>query len=77
MMENTFDCKGDHFLVRDGPYSTSPVLAKLCRIEKFCPISSSGRYMWIQFVSNDRWSFPGANVKYTAVSKGKNIVKTV
>ncbi|XP_031560939.1 tolloid-like protein 2 [Actinia tenebrosa] len=68
-LENTFDCEDDYFLVRDGPNSTSPVLVKLCGAARFCPVSSSGRYMWIQFISGERWVFPGINVTYTAVSK--------
>jgi len=63
-------CESDHVIVRDGDTSTSPVIAKLCGISQKCPLSSSDRYMWIQYSTAHSGMSNAFRATYMAVSQG-------
>ncbi|XP_064803411.1 neuropilin and tolloid-like protein 1 [Oncorhynchus masou masou] len=69
-IEPSWECKFDNIEVRDGPFGFSPIIGRYCgqTIPPF--IRSSGRYLWIKFVSDAELEAIGfsANYNFTAAS---------
>nr|XP_061821597.1 neuropilin and tolloid-like protein 1 isoform X3 [Nerophis lumbriciformis] len=67
-IESSWECKFDHIEVRDGPFSFSPMLGRYCGQQSPPDIRSSGRYLWIKFVTDGELEAVGfsANYNFTA-----------
>ncbi|XP_071176897.1 neuropilin and tolloid-like protein 2 [Mytilus edulis] len=69
-IEVSQECKFDYLAVHDGPFSYSPKIAKLCGNEYPSKIiTSSTRFMWLQFVSDKNLGGRGFKVTYTFVAQ--------
>ncbi|CDQ87928.1 unnamed protein product [Oncorhynchus mykiss] len=70
-IEPSWECKFDNIEVRDGPFGFSPVIGRYCgqTIPPF--IRSSGRYLWVKFVSDGELEAIGFSVNYNFTA-GKN-----
>ena len=65
-------CLCDHVEVRDGKTASSPKLEKLCGDNTPSPLSSSGRYMWVEFKSGSGTTRKGFNATFEA-GKMRNV----
>ena len=63
-------CENDHITVRDGAKSNSTILEKLCGIDQKCPITSSGRYMLIQYRTDKHGIRNAFKASYVALKQG-------
>lgn len=67
-IESSWECKFDNIEVRDGPFGFSPMLGRYCGQQSPPDIRSSGRYLWIKFVTDGELEAVGfsANYNFTA-----------
>lgn len=67
-IESSWECKFDNIEVRDGPFGFSPMLGRYCGQHHPPDIRSSGRYLWIKFVTDGELEAVGfsANYNFTA-----------
>ncbi|XP_075998125.1 neuropilin and tolloid-like protein 2 [Genypterus blacodes] len=63
-IEASFECRFDHIEVRDGPFSFSPIINRFCGSDRPAPVLSSGRFMWIRFLSDEELEGTGFRVQY-------------
>uniref|UniRef100_A0A8C6P5G2 Neuropilin (NRP) and tolloid (TLL)-like 2b n=1 Tax=Nothobranchius furzeri TaxID=105023 RepID=A0A8C6P5G2_NOTFU len=63
-IESSFECRFDHIEVRDGPFSFSPLINRYCGTDSPGLIHSSGRFMWIRFISDEELEGKGFQVHY-------------
>lgn len=62
-------CSCDHVEVRDGSDANSPLEGKFCGNDDNKPsgtITSTGRYLWIEFKSDKRFNKKGFAANYVA-----------
>uniref|UniRef100_A0AAV2JZB2 Cadherin-12 n=1 Tax=Knipowitschia caucasica TaxID=637954 RepID=A0AAV2JZB2_KNICA len=83
-IESSWECKFDNIEVRDGPFSFSPMLGRYCGQQSPPDIRSSGRYLWIKFVTDGELEAlhsdtdHGENaVKYTLSGEGAGSIFTI
>jgi len=63
-VESSWECKFDNIEVRDGPFGFSPVLGRYCGQQSPSDIRSSGRYLWIKFVTDGELEGVGFSARY-------------
>ncbi|KAM6961446.1 neuropilin and tolloid-like protein 2 [Aplochiton taeniatus] len=68
LVEASFECRFDHIEVRDGPFSFSPLLNRICGSANPGIVLSSGRFMWIRFYSDEELEGIGFRVRYNFVA---------
>ncbi|CAL8400090.1 unnamed protein product [Gadus morhua 'NCC'] len=63
-IESSWECKFDNIEVRDGPFGFSPVMGRYCGQHSPPDIRSSGRYLWIKFVTDGELEAVGFSARY-------------
>ncbi|XP_030220114.1 neuropilin and tolloid-like protein 1 isoform X1 [Gadus morhua] len=63
-IEPSWDCKFDHIEVRDGPFGFSPIIGRYCGQQSPAYVHSSGRYLYIKFVSDGELEATGFSAHY-------------
>uniref|UniRef100_A0AAQ4P820 Neuropilin (NRP) and tolloid (TLL)-like 1, like n=1 Tax=Gasterosteus aculeatus aculeatus TaxID=481459 RepID=A0AAQ4P820_GASAC len=63
-IESSWECKFDNIEVRDGPFGFSPILGRYCGQHRPPYIRSSGRYLWIKFVTDGELEAVGFSASY-------------
>lgn len=63
-IESSWECKFDNIEVRDGPFGFSPMLGRYCGQHSPPDIRSSGRYLWIKFVTDGELEAVGFSASY-------------
>lgn len=69
MMESDPDCKFDSLEVRDGLHGYSYLIGSYCGNTFPDMITSSDRYLWLRFVSDDSIEYSGFKAVYTFIDK--------
>lgn len=74
-IESSWECKFDNIEVRDGPFGFSPMLGRYCGQHSPPDIRSSGRYLWIKFVTDGELEAVGfsASYNFTAGTTGASL----
>ncbi|CDQ55981.1 unnamed protein product [Oncorhynchus mykiss] len=67
-MEPSFECRFDHIEVRDGPFGFSPIIDRFCGSKSPGLVTSTGRFMWIKFTSDEELEGVGFRIKYTFIA---------
>ncbi|XP_061819641.1 neuropilin and tolloid-like protein 2 isoform X2 [Nerophis lumbriciformis] len=67
-IEPSFECRFDHIEIRDGPFGFSPLMERFCGGKNPDLITSTGRFMWIKFTSDEELEGLGFRIKYTFVA---------
>ncbi|XP_029610890.1 neuropilin and tolloid-like protein 1 [Salmo trutta] len=75
-IEPSWECKFDNIEVRDGPFGFSPIIGRYCgqTIPPF--IRSSGRYLWVKFVSDGELEAIGFSVNYNFTAGSAAVTHT-
>ncbi|KAJ3611529.1 hypothetical protein NHX12_021544, partial [Muraenolepis orangiensis] len=63
-IESSWECKFDNIEVRDGPFGFSPIMGRYCGQHSPPDIRSSGRYLWIKFVTDGELEAVGFSARY-------------
>lgn len=63
-LEPSWECKFDYIEVRDGPFSSSPIIGRYCGQQSPMYVRSSGRYLWIKFVADSELEAIGFSARY-------------
>lgn len=71
-IEPSFECRFDHLEVRDGPFGFSPLINRYCGLKSPALIRSTGRFMWIKFISDEELEGKGFQAKYSFIP-GKDV----
>lgn len=69
-IEPSFECRFDHLEIRDGPFGFSPLIDRYCGPKSPGVVTSTGRFMWIKFSSDEELEGLGFRVKYTYIAGG-------
>ncbi|XP_076853438.1 neuropilin and tolloid-like protein 2 [Brachyhypopomus gauderio] len=64
-IEPSFECRFDNIEIRDGPFGSSPLIKRLCGSRSPGVVTSTGRFMWIKFTSDEELEGSGFRVEYT------------
>ncbi|XP_055029765.2 neuropilin and tolloid-like protein 2 isoform X1 [Misgurnus anguillicaudatus] len=64
-IEPSFECRFDNIEIRDGPFVFSPLINRFCGALSPGVVTSSGRFMWIRFISDEELEGLGFRVKYS------------
>ncbi|XP_041966337.1 neuropilin and tolloid-like protein 2 isoform X1 [Alosa sapidissima] len=64
-IETSFECRFDNIEVRDGPFGFSPLIDRFCGSRSPGLVTSTGRFMWIKFSSDEELEGLGFKVRYT------------
>ncbi|XP_059363171.1 neuropilin and tolloid-like protein 2 [Carassius carassius] len=64
-IEPSFECRFDNIEIRDGPFVFSPLINRFCGAKSPGIVTSSGRFMWIRFTSDEELEGPGFRVEYS------------
>lgn len=67
-IEPSFECRFDHIEIRDGPFGFSPLIDRFCGGKNPGLVTSTGRFMWIKFTSDEELEGLGFRIKYTFVA---------
>ncbi|MCJ8747194.1 hypothetical protein PDJAM_G00150620 [Pangasius djambal] len=67
-IEPSFECRFDHLEIRDGPFGFSPLIDRYCGPKSPGVVTSTGRFMWIKFTSDEELEGLGFRVKYTYIA---------
>lgn len=67
-IEPSFECRFDHLEIRDGPFGFSPLIDRYCGLKSPGVVTSTGRFMWIKFTSDEELEGLGFRVKYTYIA---------
>ncbi|XP_076143593.1 neuropilin and tolloid-like protein 2 [Alosa pseudoharengus] len=67
-IEPSFECRFDHIEVRDGPFGFSPLINRFCGPKSPGVVTSTGRFMWIKFTSDEELEGLGFRVQYTFIA---------
>ncbi|XP_071448661.1 neuropilin and tolloid-like protein 2, partial [Hetaerina americana] len=72
-LEPSDDCRFDHLEVRDGAHGFSTLLGLFCG-HNFPPmLTSSGRYLWLRFHSDESAEYGGFRAVYTSIPKPTSV----
>jgi len=71
-IESSWECKFDNIEVRDGPFSFSLIMGRYCGQHSPPDIRSSGRYLWIKFVTDGELEAVGFSARYNFTAGKKN-----
>ncbi|TRY56726.1 hypothetical protein DNTS_012988 [Danionella cerebrum] len=74
-IEPSFECRFDHIEIRDGPFGFSPLIDRFCGPKSPGLVTSTGRFMWIKFTSDEELEGLGFRVKYTFIAVWKEVWK--
>ncbi|XP_022107700.1 neuropilin and tolloid-like protein 2 isoform X2 [Acanthaster planci] len=58
-IELSDDCKYDYLEIRDGRFGFSPLIGRICGNQSPGKITSSGRYLWMLFETDDELEYSG------------------
>lgn len=72
-IEPSFECRFDNIEIRDGPFVFSPLINRFCGAKSPGIVTSSGRFMWIRFSSDEELEGMGFRVEYSYTA-GKYIL---
>ncbi|XP_044742461.1 uncharacterized protein LOC123304958 isoform X2 [Chrysoperla carnea] len=72
-LEQSQDCKFDYLEVRDGAYGFSDLIGVYCGVGFPDMITSSGRYLWLHFSSDDSIELRGFKAVFEFVPRPTNI----
>ena len=63
-IEPSLDCRNDYLEIRDGAFGYNQLLNQLC--DRFFPssITSTGRYLWLHFHSDENTEYNGFKIVY-------------
>uniref|UniRef100_A0A8C1UTL2 Neuropilin (NRP) and tolloid (TLL)-like 2b n=1 Tax=Cyprinus carpio TaxID=7962 RepID=A0A8C1UTL2_CYPCA len=64
-IEPSFECRFDNVEIRDGPFVFSPLINRYCGTKSPGIVTSSGRFMWIRFTSDEELEGLGFRVEYS------------
>ncbi|XP_016117880.1 neuropilin and tolloid-like protein 2 [Sinocyclocheilus grahami] len=64
-IEPSFECRFDNIEIRDGPFVFSPLINRFCGAKSPGIVTSSGRFMWIRFTSDEELEGLGFRVEYS------------
>ncbi|KAI7802559.1 neuropilin and tolloid-like protein 2 [Triplophysa rosa] len=64
-IEPSFECRFDNIEIRDGPFAFSPMINRFCGAQSPGVVTSSGRFMWIRFISDEELEGLGFRVEYS------------
>lgn len=67
-IEPSFECRFDHIEIRDGPFGFSPIIDRFCGPKSPGVVTSTGRFMWVKFISDEELEGLGFRVKYTFIA---------
>ncbi|XP_072527304.1 neuropilin and tolloid-like protein 2 [Salminus brasiliensis] len=67
-IEPSFECRFDHLEIRDGPFGFSPLIDRYCGPKSPGVVTSTGRFMWIKFLTDEELEGLGFRVKYTYIA---------
>ncbi|XP_063044052.1 neuropilin and tolloid-like protein 2 [Engraulis encrasicolus] len=67
-IEPSFECRFDHIEVRDGPFGFSPLIDRFCGPKSPGIVTSTGRFMWIKFTSDEELEGMGFRITYTFIA---------
>lgn len=67
-IEPSFECRFDHIEIRDGPFGFSPLIDRFCGGKNPGLVTSTGRFMWIKFTSDEELEGLGFHIKYTFIA---------
>ena len=67
-IEPSFECRFDHIEIRDGPFGFSPLISRFCGGKNPGLVTSTGRFMWIKFTSDEELEGLGFRSKYTFIA---------
>lgn len=67
-IEPSFECRFDHIEIRDGPFGFSPLIDRFCGGKNPGLVTSTGRFMWIKFTSDEELEGLGFRIKYTFIA---------
>lgn len=67
-IEPSFECRFDHIEIRDGPFGFSPLIDRFCGPKSPGVVTSTGRFMWIKFTTDEELEGLGFRVKYTFIA---------
>lgn len=67
-IEPSFECRFDHIEVRDGPFGFSPLIDRFCGPKSPGLVTSTGRFMWIKFTSDEELEGLGFRIKYSFIA---------
>ncbi|XP_076856499.1 neuropilin and tolloid-like protein 2 isoform X2 [Brachyhypopomus gauderio] len=67
-IEPSFECRFDHLEIRDGPFGFSPLIDRFCGSKSPGVVTSTGRFMWVKFLSDEELEGLGFRVKYTYIA---------
>lgn len=68
-LEDQENCKYDFLEVRDGKYGYSKLIGKFCRAFPFPEITSSSRYLWLHFHSDNSIQGIGFRAVWSMVNR--------
>lgn len=74
-LEPSWDCKFDHIEVRDGPFSSSPIMGRFCGQQSPTYVRSSGRYLWIKFVADSELEAIGFSARYNFTQGKRRVLR--
>lgn len=63
-VEASFECRFDRVEVREGPFSSSPLIGRFCGSASPDPVLSGGRFVWVRFSSDNELEGTGFQVRY-------------
>uniref|UniRef100_A0A8C4WVA3 Neuropilin and tolloid like 2 n=1 Tax=Eptatretus burgeri TaxID=7764 RepID=A0A8C4WVA3_EPTBU len=66
-LEPSLRCKFDHVEIRDGPFGYSPLLGRFCGPTVPPTLTSTGRFMWVKFHSDEELQGTGFAAHYSYV----------
>uniref|UniRef100_UPI0035901E83 neuropilin and tolloid-like protein 2 n=1 Tax=Myxine glutinosa TaxID=7769 RepID=UPI0035901E83 len=66
-LEPSLRCKFDHVEIRDGPFGYSPLLGHFCGPTVPPTLTSTGRFMWVKFHSDEELQGTGFAAHYSYV----------
>lgn len=67
-IEPSFQCRFDHIEIRDGPFGFSPLIDRFCGGQNPGLVTSTGRFMWIKFTSDEELEGLGFRITYTFIA---------
>lgn len=71
-LEQSEDCRFDYLEIRDGAHGYSNLVGKFCGNKHPPPITSSDRYLWLRFVSDENIQYLGFRAVYWFVPRPTN-----
>lgn len=75
-IEPSFECRFDNIEIRDGPFCFSPLINRFCGNKNPGLVTTTGRFMWIKFSSDEELEGLGFRIRYTFIA-GRLLVVNV